>query len=286
MMYRESEHQCGIVRPPGLSILSYWGNVWRNLNLLWPMGVRFLMLTYQNTVLGWWWLIVRALLPTLGLIAIFQHVSALHSENLPYPLYVLSGMLGWTLFNMGLMTGTRCLRIMRRVHTRFAFPKVLCMFASMALPLFYSLSFFGLLCIAIVYSVVFQGFHATINLRILCLPMALMIIVLLVVGIICFTSIIFLIARDIRFMVGLVCQLWFYATPVIYPITILPPTWQIVVAYLNPMTPLVDLVRWSLFGGDSLGLGPLLTSIGLCLLIFTLGTRFVMRSEWVLRQVI
>ncbi|MCL4486501.1 MAG: ABC transporter permease, partial [Chloroflexi bacterium] len=84
--------------------------------------------------------------------------------------------------------------------------------------------------------------------------------------------------RDIRFVVPLALQLWMYATPVVYPSSMIPDKWRVIYS-LNPMAGVVEGFRWALFGtGQGPGL-PLLVSVVMVLALLTSGLFFFKRME-------
>ena len=66
----------------------------------------------------------------------------------------------------------------------------------------------------------------------------------------------------------------------------MPPSWQFAITYFNPLTTLFDFFRWSLFGIGDWNAIELTTSIVVSVMMFLLGARFLMRSEWALTDVI
>jgi lipopolysaccharide transport system permease protein len=59
--------------------------------------------------------------------------------------------------------------------------------------------------------------------------------------------------RDVRYVLTFVVQFWFFATPVIYPASILKKHWERVLVALNPMSGVVEGFRWTLFGRSAPG---------------------------------
>ncbi len=84
----------------------------------------------------------------------------------------------------------------------------------------------------------------------------------------------FLLARDVRFVIPLITQLWFYFTPVIYTLDIMPPSWQFAISYLNPLASLIEFFRWTLFGIGTWHATALMTAIVVSIMMFLLGVRF------------
>jgi lipopolysaccharide transport system permease protein len=269
-----------VIGPQGSDTLTYLKRVWRSRRVMRPLSHSFLAATYQSTILGAWWLIIRSILPTLGLVAIFKHIQSLQPQTLPYPLYVISGTMLWTMVALGLPKGTRCLKIARRFHMNLGFPKIMVPLASMSFSVVHALMFLVLLLGGIAYYYVFyHDLYLAPLWRMSLLPAVIFLLILLTAGIISFTSVIFLVARDVRMLLMFAVQLLFFFTPVVYPLEILPDIWRNAVLYLNPVASLIELGRWSLLGVGTVEWPAVLTSGVACLVVFWLGLRFMARAE-------
>ena len=276
-----------VVRPLTLNTFRYLYRCGRAVKYITILGHRFLMDLYRQTILGWWWLIIRALLPTLGIIAIFQHVPSFQPEGLPYGLYVISGMLLWTILSTSLLFCTRSLRRTQALQMKLAIPKMVFVLGSAAVPLVYFCIFATVLIIGIAIEYFSSGIlYLKFGWNLLLIPVPLGLVFLLCVGIASFISVSILFARDARFILPLVTQLWFYFTPIIYTIDIMPPSWQFVIMHVNPVSPLVEMLRWSLFGVGTWDAMSLAVSAAICLAVFLFGARFLMRTEWILREML
>jgi len=276
-----------IVQAPTLSIVSYLYRTARAARQIPGCARMFLMHLYRETVLGWWWLIFRALLPTLGIIAIFQHIPALKPPGLPYPLYVISGMVFWIVVSTTLLRGARALQVTRRLFGKLTAPKLVFLLASGSMPACFSLIFAVVLAGGIVFEYFVTGnLYLKLDWPLLLCPIPILVAFLLCIGICCFTSVAFLLARDVRYVISLITQFWFYLTPVIYTLDIMPPSWQFAISYLNPLASLIEFFRWTLFGIGTWHATALMTAIVVSIVIFLLGVRFLMRTEWALSELI
>lgn len=269
-----------IVGPLGPGLSAHIRSSWRNRSAIGPLCRHALAITYRLTVLGWWWLIIRATIPTLGLIMIFQHIEALKPKDLPYPLYVISGMVLWTLLGVGLTQGTRRMLVALKILSRIALPRVLIVISGLAVPGVYALGFLVLLVGGIAYYFFAANVLYIAPLwRLVAFPVSVLLTAMLTMGLLSLTSVLFLAAKDVRMVVNLLVPLWFYFTPIIYPLEVLPEAWRNALMLLNPMASLIELSRWSLLGSGSLDLPYLLTSSLTCLGVFWLGLCFIARAE-------
>jgi homopolymeric O-antigen transport system permease protein len=276
-----------VVRPLALNTFRYLYRCALAVKFIPGLARRALMDLYRQTILGWWWLVFRALLPTLGIIAIFQHVPAFRPEGLSYSLYVISGMLLWTILATTMLRCIRALRRTRSIQLKVSAPKLVFVLAATSIPLVYGGIFAVVLIVGIVFEYVTSGvMYLKFGWNLALLPIPLGLAFLLGIGITSFTAVAFMFARDARLVLPLATQLWFYFTPIIYTIDIMPPSWQFAILHLNPMSPLLEMFRWSLFGVGALDLTSVGVSAAICFAVFLLGARFLMRTEWVLRELV
>jgi lipopolysaccharide transport system permease protein len=84
--------------------------------------------------------------------------------------------------------------------------------------------------------------------------------------------------RDVRFVIPFLTQLWLFATPVIYPATIVPQPWRTVYA-LNPMAGVVEGFRWALVGAGSFPGRSVAVSAGVSLALLAAGVLYFHRTE-------
>lgn len=234
-----------------------------------------------------WWLIFRAVLPTIGLILILQHLDILQEPGLPYALYVASGMLLWTSVDIGLMKGTRSMMQTARLSHHFYFPRIIVPLAANAVPIVYHLVFLAFLAGTLCWFWLTDGIlYLRVGPQLLWAPLLILLNFLLVAGLVAFLSVSFMIARDVRFVLPVVRQIWFLATPIAYPLDLLPAKWQTVILYANPAAPIIETLRWSLFGIGSLQPVFLATASAEILLTLLIGAWFTMRSERILKTVL
>lgn len=221
---------------------------WRELaeyrDLLFFFAWRDVSVRYKQSVLGWLWAFVQPLSQMLVYSLIFGVLLRIPSDGVPYPLLVLSGIIGWTYFMNVVQQASSSLVAEQGVITKVYFPRLL-------VPLTPALAYLVDLTIAIGFTlagvVIFTG---RIYIGALTLPLF---VVMLVV---CAVSVGTLLAglnvryRDVRQGTSLLLQLGLYATPVIWPLSQLqhklPNAYWI--AGLNPIASVVQGFRFGLLG--------------------------------------
>jgi len=203
---------------------------------------------YKRTVLSWLWLFIRPLGPILIGTLIFGRLLNVPSDNVPYFLFFLAGTASWHLFENSLLWATRSLERNRRFMTKLYFPRIILPVASIVPALIEFLIYLGLILGAVVYYLSAEGkLYLVLRFQLLLAPAAAALIVVFALALGLWTSVLQAQARDVRFTLRYVMRFWLYLTPVIYPLSSIPPRWHWLVS-LNPMAPLVETFKWGMLG--------------------------------------
>ncbi len=276
-----------VVYGPQRSGLAYAQAVVRQFRLVFLFAKKTLLDFVQQTVFGYWWLAMRALLPTVGIVVIFQNFEIFQTEDLPYGLYVISGMTLFSGFNIGLRRGIRGMNQLRRVAGARVFPRLLMPISQLVYPILYMSVFVVALPVTIAgYSYFDQTLYLNTSPALLLTPVFMVLVLVLICAISTIGGLVFMIARDVRFILPMVSQAMLILSPIIYPLSALPDPLRMAILFLNPMAPLIEAFRWSLFGGVFAYPLALAVSIAGTLFLFGLAGWLMMRAEWVLDEVV
>ena len=235
----------------------------------------------RGTLLGFWWLILRPLIPAVGFMFTFAYVAPLNTgDDIPYPVFFLSGFIPWRLFQGTLTLLPRSLIWTRGIMQRTYFPRLLVPLAGFG-PILIE---FAMLCVmfAIVAGVSAWNGDAR-SLRfgwetlwlLPCLIGALMFAMSF--GMV--MSVVALFFRDVVFSVRYFAQMFMLLTPVLYPVTFVPEPYRWVLYVLNPMAQVVTVSRWALTGRGQFEPLFVAISFGMILVAFVLSVTFFLRAE-------
>jgi lipopolysaccharide transport system permease protein len=193
---------------------------------------------------------------------IFGHFAKVPSEGVPYPIFSFCGLLPWTFFAYALSQSSNSLVGNSNLISKVYFPRLI-------IPIAATLS--GLLDLAIAFLVllalmVYYGIEPTIAVVTLPLFVAFSLIAALAVGV--WLSALNVEYRDVRYATPFLTQIWMYATPIVYPLSLIHNATIRFILSLNPMTGVVDGFRWAMLGtnsfdGQSLGLSATCAIVGL-----------------------
>lgn len=197
------------------------------------LAVKELKAKYKSTTLGFLWIFLNPLLQMLVLTVVFSLFLKINIAN--YPLFAFSGLLPWMFFTLSLQSGTSSLIANRDLIKKVSFPKELLPISSVLAHLF---TFLLALFILIIFVSLTSGF----SLNLLFLIPLIFLQTILSISIVLLLSSLDIYYRDVSFILQSVLLLWFYITPIFYPITLIPP--QYIFLYnLNPMVGIITLYQ-------------------------------------------
>jgi lipopolysaccharide transport system permease protein len=223
------------------------GDVWRYRRLVRFLAVRTLQKIYRRTILGWLWLIIRPLFPLVLRVIIFGGLLGVTSDGIPYFLFLLAGTVTWDLFALGLMRGTRGLEMHGDIQDVYV-PRLIMPIGAMA-PAFVDLAInIGVLALTAMYFSVRDGrAYIVFGPPLLMALAALLLAVLFALAVALFTSVWGEETKDVRYALAQLMGIWYLLTPVLYPMSAVPESWQPWML-LNPMAAIVNAFKYGLLG--------------------------------------
>jgi len=201
----------------------------------------------------------------------FGGLAKIPSEGIPYPLFSLAALLPWTLFAEGLTRSTMSMITNQNIMTKVYFPRLIMPFSGILSPLVDFVVAFSILILMMVY----YGFAPTLNVIFLPLFIVFAVITSLSVGL--WLSALNVKYRDFQYTIPFLIQIWLFASPVVYPSSLLPEKWQILYG-LNPMAGVIEGFRWALLGTNPPG-AMIWVSLGVVLLLLVTGAFYFRRVE-------
>ena len=263
--------------PPGT-----WGvlrDAWRARELAPRLGTRVLIKLIWGTKLGAWWLVLRPLMDTLGKALIFGGLLSVTAPNgVPYFIFLLAGLIAWRLFDRLVLYATRSFDFYRKVMRQIDFPLLLAPLSSAAFPVVEIAVYTAIFLGAVLYYLVIHGqLYLELGLDSLLAPVGVAILVVTGCGLGFWTSVLNGKARDTRLVMRYVLEFWLYLTPVVYPLSAVPPAYQ-VLATANPLTAPVEMVKLGLIGTGNVELYPVLWSLAFTAVVFVSGLWFFSRE--------
>ncbi len=250
-----------------------WSELWRYRELFYFFTWRDIKIKYKQTVLGFLWAVLQPLFMMVIFTLLFGKAMNIPSQNLPYAIYVFSGLLIWNLFSTGLTNASNSMVNNASIIKKIYFPRLIIPVSSILVALFDFLMAF------ILFVPILLFYQQSVSLSALVLwPVALIIAIVATLGLGSWLAALNVKYRDFRYVIPFLVQALFFLTPVIYPISLLKyPILQYILV-CSPMYAAVELFRYPLTGimPDSFLLGISLLS-GVLLLI--VGVFYFKRTE-------
>jgi lipopolysaccharide transport system permease protein len=247
--------------------------------LLFAWTLRTVRARYQQSALGWFWAVIQPAAQALVLTVIFTMFVPVNTNRTPYILFAYVATVPWTFFAQSLADMTVSIVSNMSLVTKIYFPRETLAIATMLSRMIDLAVAAGLMILLLMY------FHVSVGpSAIFYLPLILAVQVMLTVGIglACAAANVFY--RDVQSVLSLGIQLWFYASPVIYPATMVPQRFRSLY-FLNPMAGVIESYRKVLL--DSQAPGPeLVQAFWLSLLACVLGCSFFRRAERLFADII
>jgi homopolymeric O-antigen transport system permease protein len=215
--------------------------LWYYRELLYFLTLRDVKVRYKQTLMGLAWVIIQPLGTMLIFTLVFNRFVRLDAGPLPYPLFALSGLLLWLFFANAVTNSTNSMIINTNLITKVYFPRMFIPAASVGAGLV-DLSVAFLLLIAMV---VYYGLTFTLNL--LLLPVVILLMTLLALGVGLLSAALTVKYRDLRHALPFIIQLWMFASPVIYPVSVVPDRWKWLLT-VNPVAGIIEGFRAALTG--------------------------------------
>ena len=194
------------------------------------------------------------------------------NPNIPYSVFLFTALLPWNLFSTSLSTSTNCLVKSSSLITKVYFPKSILVIATIIAKI---IDFIFAALILIVFLIIFR---LPINFNILWVVPIFFIQQIFTLGLSLILSATNLIYRDIQYLLTLVLMLWFYLTPVIYPIDMVPSKFRFVYQ-LNPLSVLINAYRQAILSGSPPKLSSLLIAFLVSFAVLIFGLRYFKNQE-------
>ncbi len=266
-----------VIRPRAAWFDLHLKDLWTYRDLVMMFVKRDFVAQFKQTILGPAWFVLQPLLTTVVFTIVFGNIAKLSTDGLPKILFYLSGNVVWMYFSGVLTAASNTFVGNANLFGKVYFPR-LAVPLSLAIShvLKFVLQFAFLLCFIAYYWLKGASVHFTAYAWLFPLLVLLMAGQALGLGIL-FSSMTTK-YRDLRFLLEFGVRLLMYATPVVYPLSIIPDQWRWFLL-LNPMTPIVEIFRLAFLGQGTYSAWQLGYCIAFTLLSLLLGVAIFNRVE-------
>lgn len=247
--------------------------LWDYRELIYFLTWRDIKVRYKQTVLGASWAILQPFITMVIFSLFFGKLAKMPSDGIPYPIFSYAALVPWTFFANGVSKASTSLVGGSGLLKKVYFPRLAMPISGVSGGVLdFVLAFIVLLAMMLYYNIL-----PTIN--ILWLPLLLILAYITSLGVSLWLSALNVQFRDIRYIVPFIIQAWMFATPVVYPASLITdPFWKIVYS-LNPMVGVIEGFRWALLDTDSEPSLMIIASSLIAILILVGGTIQFRRLE-------
>jgi len=232
---------------------------------------------YKQTILGPIWYILQPLLNTIVFTIIFGRLAQIPTDNLPPFLFYMAGNIIWGYFAYCINSTSSTFVKNADIFGKVYFPRITIPISNVIIGLAqFILQFIFFLCFYFYF--VYEGLSIEINYTILFLPLILVHTAFIALGFGLLLSSLTSKYRDLTFVLGFGIQLWMFATPVVYPLSIIPDNY-VIFSIINPMTSVVESFKYMLFGESAIKFTHIILSIFVTIFVFILGLIIFYKTE-------
>jgi len=253
--------------------------LYRYRDLLWLWTLREVQVRYKQSLLGIAWAVVQPLALTIIFTIVFSQLVRVDTGDIPYPIFSYTALVPWTFFATSLSFGIGSLVNSMNLVTKICFPREILPLASVGAALVDFAVSAAILACMMLLSGVTPGWVSLWVVPLLALQ------VVLTVAVVLLGSAVLVFFRDVRFVVPLLTQVWMYATPIIYPVELVPERFR-TLYFLNPLASIIDGYRRVLLTGETPRLEALAVGAAVSLALLVTGYVFFKRAEPVFADLI
>jgi len=207
---------------------------------------RNIVTQYKQTILGPLWFFINPALTTIMYMVVFGGIARISTDGLPQPLFYLAGICLWNYFSVCLTKTSTTFVDNQNIFGKVYFPRLI-MPVSTVISSLFTLAIQLILFVIVYVYFLLHGYSIAPNIYILLVPVLIVMLAGLSLGFGIIISSWTTKYRDLTIFFTFIVQLWMYATPVIYPLSVMSPKKQLIAA-LNPVTSIMETFKYATLG--------------------------------------
>jgi lipopolysaccharide transport system permease protein len=220
------------------------GTLWQYRELLYFLVWRDVKVRYKQTIIGMAWVVLQPVLTMIVFTLVFGRFAKIPSDGIPYPVFIFAALLPWNLFASSLGRGGDSVVQHANLISKVYFPRLVLPIAGVISPVID----FGVALVVLI--ALMAGYGIAPGAGILALPLFVLLAMLTALAVSLWTSALNVRYRDVGHAIPFLIQLWMFASPVAYPVSIVPERWRLLYS-LNPMAGVIEGFRWALLGKEN-----------------------------------
>lgn len=253
--------------------------VWQKRYLLWLFVRRDIIVQYKQTVFGLGWYFISPLFSTLIYIVIFGKIAGIPTDEVPQPIFYLSGICLWEYFSTCLLEVSTTFSTNAALFGKVYFPRLVAPISKVASKLFRFGIQLSTFIVVYLFFVLFKGVHLHPTWYLLLFPVLVLMMQLLSMGLGLIISSMTTKYKDLVNFFSVFVSLWMYATPVVYPLSYVTNPTLHEVMLINPMTAIIETFKFGAYGAGTFTWSSLAYSAGCCAVLFLIGVFMYNRKQ-------
>lgn len=246
--------------------------VWHYRELLYFLIWRDVKVRYKQTAIGAGWAIFQPLITMVIFTVVFGNFAKIPSDGLPYPIFAFTALLPWTYFAQAINRSGASLVGSANLIKKVYFPRLIIPLSAAVAPLVD----FAIAFVILLGMMAWFGIGPTWGALAIPLFLLLALATALAVGL--WLSALDVRYRDVGYIIPFLIQIWMYASPVAYPVSLVPEKWRLLYS-LNPMAGVIESFRWALLGKESPDVGVMTASAAVVMALLWGGIIYFRRME-------
>ena len=251
--------------------------LWRYRDLWWMYVKRDIITYYKQTILGPLWFFIQPVFTTVMYMFVFGGLAGISTDGAPQPLFYLSGIMLWNYFSSSFAASSNVFSGNASVFGKVYFPRLVVPLAGLTSNLLKMLIQM-LLFIAVYVGYLIAGQSLSINWTLLLFPYYVLLLAFHAMSWGLIVSALTAKYRDLNFLVSFGLQLFMYATPIIYPLSLAGEKYRWVLE-LNPLTPVFEAFKYGCLGCGSFSWSGLLYSAVFMIVVLFVSVIVFNRTE-------
>jgi len=258
-----------VIKPKGHLLDIDFKEIWRYRDL-WRMYVkRDIITSYKQTILGPLWFFIQPAMTTIMYMVVFGGIAKISTDGLPQPLFYLAGICMWNYFSECLNRTSSTFTTNADIFGKVYFPRLVVPMATVTSSLI-RMAIQLILFLAVYLFYLVKGVDIHPNVYLLLFPVLVIMLAGLSFGFGILISSLTTKYRDLTLLFSFIVQLWMYATPVIYPLSVMSEKRQWIMG-LNPLTSIVETFKYGALGTGTFSWGMLAYSFGFMIVLLAIG---------------
>lgn len=241
--------------------------------------LRDIKVKYKQSILGMLWAIIRPFFMMIIFTLFLGKLAKIPSDGVPYPIFNYTALVAWTYFSSAITISSNSLVGASSLISKVYFPRLLIPLT----PILAGLLDFIIAFIVVIPMMMLYNIHFTV--MALILPILFFLMVLAATGVGLIFSALNAKYRDIQNIIPFLTQFWMFASPIVYPASLVPERYRMIYA-LNPMTGIIEGFRSALLGTIPFPTEMVLLSVAISIMIFLGGVLYFTQVERYLADVI